>query len=173
MYIIIIVICTLFCLIFIFEVPAIPTPFQAGPDYFQACLELVKTHKLYARAADVFASDARALKEIHNLHAAHLCNEKRFIEATLLYVSSGEIQAAFDACCKVCGCVWEADETIRSVCVCVCMYVCVCVCFDYMYKGNTLLISMCVPFGPSPNLYFPPFAPRHSSGACCFLWGCN
>lgn len=56
---------------------------QADDSYFSDCMELVKKHKLYSLAVELFKSDKEKHKQVLHYYAKYLIFKERHHEAGL------------------------------------------------------------------------------------------
>ncbi|PNF34889.1 hypothetical protein B7P43_G01410 [Cryptotermes secundus] len=68
-----------------------------GDEYFEECLNLVKTHKLYSKALDIFPKGSPKYLDIATIYGDYLMDKKLYHEAGVMYTRAQEYQKALAA----------------------------------------------------------------------------
>ena len=80
---------------------------EAGPDHFDACIDLTEKYRLHSHALSIFEvlEDKTKLKAVQALTAGYLCQKHDFREAGIMYIQAGDLEKALNAFQQ--GVCWE------------------------------------------------------------------
>lgn len=70
---------------------------RADDSHFSECLELVKKHKLYRLAMDLFQNEEAKRKQVLHQYAEYLASRERHHEAGLIFRQIGDLEKAAEA----------------------------------------------------------------------------
>lgn len=71
---------------------------EAGPDHFDACIDLTEKYRLHTHALSIFEPLAdHRLKAVQALTAGYLCQKHDFREAGIMYIQAGDLEKALKA----------------------------------------------------------------------------